>query len=227
MKTLLTIVLLPLAILCGCAATGSPAAARVPPLVERDVVGTWVLTDERNNAYNVRLAAGGRMTSTWSYGPDGAKGVRGEWTIEDGEVRIAFEDGWRDILRRVPDGIEKRSWGPGTDPAGIPSAFGQALRLDEPIVEFVGVWQVTSALPGNPVFHVALQSNRLAFKTIDEIRLGTCFYSVQERCVRVHWANGFADRIRRDRDAYVLETWLPGSDRLGPPDRTSLAVRCD
>lgn len=226
MKRLLPIVLVPLAILLGCAA-GGKAAPRFPPLAERDAVGTWALTDERNNTYNVRLAPGGRMTSTWSYGPDGAKGVRGEWSLKDGQVRIAFDDGWRDVLRRGPYGIEKVSWAPGNDPDGPPSAFGQALRLDEPIVEFLGTWQVTSALPGNPVFHVSLQSNRLAFKTIDEIRLGTCFYSIQERCVRIHWANGFADRIRRDRDAYVLETWMPGSDRLGPPDRTSPAVRCE
>lgn len=226
MRAILAVFLIPLAFIVGCTATGK-AGSRLPALVEREVIGTWALTDERNNTYNVRLDPGGRMSSTWAYGPEGAKGLRGEWAIGDGEVRISFSDGWRDVLRRGSYGIEKVSWAPGTDLAGPPTAFGQALRLDEPIVEFIGVWQVTSALPGNAVFHVSLQSNRLAFKTIDEIRLGTCFYSIPERCVRIHWANGFTDRIRRDRDAYVLETWKPGSDRLGPPDRTSLAVRCE
>lgn len=224
-------ILVPLLLLVGCAASPQTSpetwSRRFPPLLDRDAIGTWVLTDERNNTYNVRLEPGGRMISTWAYGPDGARGVRGEWTLAGGQVHVTFDDGWRDVLRRGPYGVEKVSWAPGVDLAATPNAFGQAMKLDEPIVEYVGVWQVTSALPGNPVFHIALQSNRLAFKTIDEIRLGTCFHSAPEKCVRIQWANGFSDRIRRDRDAYVLETWLPGSDRTGPPDRTSPAVRCE
>jgi hypothetical protein len=218
-------VLLLLAI--GCATSSAAVARRFPPLTERELLGTWALPDERNNTFNLRLMPGGRASSTFAYGPDGAKGVRAGWEIRDGQAIVTYEDGWREILRRGPYGIEKVSWTATADPDGPPTAFGSALKLDEPIVEFIGVWQVTSALPGNPIFHIALQSNRLAFKNIDEIRLGSCFYSIPERCVRIYWANGYADRIRRDRDAYVLETWLPGSDRMGPPDRTSPAVRTD
>jgi hypothetical protein len=37
----------------------------------------------------------------------------GTWTFVDGEARIAWEDGWHDVLAKVENRYEKRAYEPG------------------------------------------------------------------------------------------------------------------
>ncbi len=39
----------------------------------------------------------------------------GHWKIVDGEARVVWSDGWRDIIRKEGDRYRKIAFGPGSD----------------------------------------------------------------------------------------------------------------
>jgi hypothetical protein len=58
----------------------------------------------------------------------------GTWTIVDGEARITWDDGWRDVIRRAGTGHEKVAHEPGTTFSDASTNVAHAVRVDaEPI----------------------------------------------------------------------------------------------
>jgi len=58
----------------------------------------------------------------------------GKWTIVDGEARITWDDGWRDVIRRAGTGHEKVAHEPGTNFSDASTNVADAVRADaEPI----------------------------------------------------------------------------------------------
>ncbi len=47
--------------------------------------------------------------------------AHGTWTVVDGEARITWDDGWRDVIRKVGTTHEKRAYEPGRSLADEPS----------------------------------------------------------------------------------------------------------
>lgn len=216
----------------GCASRGatagrSPEAApkaaperAVGALVASEAVGVWALTDQRNSTFNVRLAADGVAISTWSGGPSGAIGERGRWVLTDGHVVIDWNTGWRDTLAVGLFGIEQWSWGPGDRLDAPPRSLGRAVPIRDDMAPFVGVWQMRGVLPGDPAtIYVAIQSDGMVFKSIGDQRYGC--WTVEGGVARITWANGWFDRLRKDREGYLVETWTPAANRDAAPSATN------
>jgi hypothetical protein len=81
--------------------------------------------------------AGGYFFITLKADGDATKSVgsrHGKWTIVDGEARITWDDGWRDVIRRAGTGHEKVAHEPGTSFSDASTNVADAVRADaEPI----------------------------------------------------------------------------------------------
>jgi hypothetical protein len=55
----------------------------------------------------------------------------GTWEYANGEARIAWSDGWRDILRCVPEGVMKFAYRPGEESDLRPTNTSIAQKTDE------------------------------------------------------------------------------------------------
>ena len=134
------------ALATGCASNSSTIGSR--PLLAIDpaaVEGTWALTDERNQTFNVILREDGSATSTWSRGMDGAKGEQGGWSIREGVLYVRWTDGWLDTIRVGRYGFEKFSYEPSDREGDTPSSFGQAVKITDDSEKWVGVWRTSSS----------------------------------------------------------------------------------
>lgn len=52
--------------------------------------------------------------------------THGTWTLVDGEARITWDDGWRDVIRKVGNRHEKRAYEPGRSFDDEPSNVTEA-----------------------------------------------------------------------------------------------------
>ena len=52
--------------------------------------------------------------------------IHGTWTLVDGEARIIWDDGWRDVIRKVGSKHEKRAYEPGRSFDDEPSNVTEA-----------------------------------------------------------------------------------------------------
>ena len=81
--------------------------------------------------------AGGHFLITLKADGQATKSVgssHGTWTVVDGEARITWDDGWRDVIRRTGTGHQKVAHEPGTDFSDPSTNVADAVRADaEPI----------------------------------------------------------------------------------------------
>jgi hypothetical protein len=63
-------------------------------------------------------------------GPQIDRPPRGTWTYVDGEARIAWDDGWHDIIRKVGATHEKRAFEPGKSFDDTPSNITAAKNTE-------------------------------------------------------------------------------------------------
>jgi hypothetical protein len=91
-------------------------------------LGKWkVGIGEGGGHFFITLKADGEATKTVSSG-------HGTWTVVDGEARITWDDGWRDVIRRAGTGHEKVAHEPGTTFSDPATNVADATRVDaEPI----------------------------------------------------------------------------------------------
>jgi hypothetical protein len=54
----------------------------------------------------------------------------GMWTVMNGEVRIAWDDGWHDFIRKVNGKYEKAAYSPGSSLSGAPSNVAEAVYIE-------------------------------------------------------------------------------------------------
>ncbi len=54
----------------------------------------------------------------------------GTWTLVDGEARVTWDDGWRDVIRKVGTTHEKRAYEPGKSLSDEPSNVTAARNTD-------------------------------------------------------------------------------------------------
>lgn len=206
----------------GCAS--NPASIGSKPLLAIDpaaVEGTWALTDERNQTFNVILREDGSATSTWSRGMDGAKGEQGGWSIRDGVLHVRWTDGWLDTIRAGRFGFEKFSYEPSDRDSDTPSSFGQAVKINDDSAKWVGVWRTQSVGAGtkDEDLFVCLSSDGAAVKSIDAINSGC--WQQQPMGLAIYWSDGWFTLLTQDGDTVTGKSWAPGADRSGAPTGTS------
>lgn len=177
-------------------------------------VGTWALTDEQNDLFNVTLFPDSSARSNWTKGSRGAEGEGGRWTLYGQGVRIDYDDGWIDVVRVGPRGFEQVSYSPETPIAGPWTNGGKAVRVEGELAEYVGVYRVIAAENEEP-FAIALQSDGQAFKTIDDEKRG--LWRVRDGLAEIEWINGWVDEIKRLDDGFEQRTWKPGQARSESP----------
>ena len=56
--------------------------------------------------------------------------AHGTWIANRGEAVISWDDGWRDVIRRVGDGYEKAAFAPGRSFEDRPANVTQAVNTD-------------------------------------------------------------------------------------------------
>jgi hypothetical protein len=106
----------------------NPAATRSLPLGLNHFVGKWEFgTGMGNQTFFVTLDRDGRAHKTIG-------SPRGTWTVVDGEARITWDDGWRDVIRKVGNKHQKFAYESGKSLTDDPSNVADAKTLNsEPI----------------------------------------------------------------------------------------------
>ena len=56
--------------------------------------------------------------------------THGTWVVVDGEARIAWDDGWHDVIRKVGSKHEKFAYEPGKSLDDEPSNVTNAVNLE-------------------------------------------------------------------------------------------------
>jgi hypothetical protein len=206
----------------GCATaakSGVNASLDQASLTSIDAVGSWTLTDDENTTFDVVLAESGVASSNWSKGPTGAQGEIGTWSLRDDCIVAEYEDGWCDTIFRNEQGkMSKRSYAPGVARTGAPSNTGQAVRTPAAYASWVGVYETPMAQSRvGRQFYVAIQSSHVAWKTADEVRVGSWW--IEGGWLRVRWADGWFDEFRPLAGKIEVRSWKPGSplDGKGNP----------
>jgi hypothetical protein len=94
---------------------------------ENHFLGKWKCGDGAGGSFIITLRRDG--VARKSIGA-----VSGTWTVVDGEARIKWDDGWKDILRRAGGKHEKIAFSPGKSFSDEPSNVTTARIEDaEPI----------------------------------------------------------------------------------------------
>jgi hypothetical protein len=88
-------------------------------------VGKWKVGDGAGGTFLITLRRDGTATKTLG-------SSHGTWTVVNGEARITWDDGWRDVIRRNGNGFQKAAYAPGKSLSGDPSNVAEA-EPTEPI----------------------------------------------------------------------------------------------
>ncbi len=185
-------------------------------------LGTWALTDEQNDLFNITLFEGGAARSNWVKGSRGAEGESGRWSLFGNGVRIDYDDGWIDVVRLGAQGFEQASYSPETSISGPWTNGGKAVRVEGDLAEFTGVFRLVNVDDGKP-FAVSLQSNGQAFKTINDEKRG--LWRIRDGAAEIEWLNGWVDVIRRVEGGFEKLAWHPGQPRSEVPAASRDVVR--
>lgn len=88
-------------------------------------VGKWKVGNGLGGTFVITLLRDGNASRSMDSG-------HGTWTVENGEARIAWNDGWRDIIRRRGNKFQKAAYAPGRSLSEEPSNVTEA-EPTEPI----------------------------------------------------------------------------------------------
>jgi hypothetical protein len=99
--------------------TPPTAAASLAIPSRSHFIGKWEVGEGNGENFFITLEANG----------DARKSIgstHGTWTIVDGDARISWDDGWRDIIRKVGTKHQKLAYGPGKSFSDEPSNIAGA-----------------------------------------------------------------------------------------------------
>lgn len=190
-------------------ATASPA-----PAVVADFSGTWALTDEQGQGFEILVFPNGQAVSTWTKGANGARGERGFWRIEGGRLVAVFSDGWSDVISPRDGGFFHQGFEAGTPLDGTPKNSCVARRLDAE--GSVGVWRLNKE-PDGSYLYVTLQASGRAVSTIGGGTEG--IWSKTDEGTLCKWPDGWNDLIYSGAGGYQKRSWVgPAEQNTTPPD---------
>lgn len=197
-------------LLAACTAPHTDRIGATDPLARArasDAVGTWALSDNLNNAFNLVLTPGGSAFSTWSRADPSKPGETGSWRIEGGRIVVDLGSGWRDEIIPAADSFAAKpaddpeapfvasndyvqeSWAPGADRSGRPSNGGRAVKLQGPWVNWVGLWTEAGSARTWSV-----QSDNLVFGGAGNPAMG--IWHIHAESVIVQWADSRRSELR-------------------------------
>jgi hypothetical protein len=183
-------------------------------------VGTWTVTDDQGEAFDISVFPNGQAVSNWTKGPAGARGERGFWRMEDNRLVAFFQDGWTDVISGANGEFEHRGFEPGAALDGVPKNQCVAKKLEGG--GFAGVWCLNKEPDGSNLY-VALQSSGRAFSTIGGGTEGT--WEATKDGALCKWPDGWNDLIFASQDGFQKRSWVgPAGQETSPPD-ISPAVR--
>ncbi len=220
--------------LAACAGSRTDRVSVIDPLASvrpADAAGTWALSDNLNNGFNVVLSPGGSAFSTWGRANPAKPGETGSWRIEGGRIIIDFTSGWRDEIIPAADAFSAKnaddpeapfiesddfvqeSWAPGADRAAAPSNGGRAVKLKGAWINWVGLW----AEAGSSRMW-AFQSDNLVFGGEGNPAMG--LWHVHADRVTVQWADARRSDLRVKSDHVEVTTVkADGTTTVGRLDR--------
>jgi len=225
--------LLAVVFLAGCPstpppATGQPTSESQPSASPgqtanpTDFHGTWSTIDDKGDPFDVVIFPNGQAVTTWTKGPQGARGERGYWRIDGPSVMAFYEDGWTDIIQPRTGGFQHKGFAPGTPLSGKPGNTAAATREQGPVVEFVGVWRLNKEPDGNYLY-IALLANGRAASTINGGTEGT--WELKDNSAVCRWPDGWVDVIERGAGGYVKHSWVGSSPSESASADLAPAVR--
>ena len=97
------------------------SASKTFPLGRNHFLGKWKVGDGAGSDFFITLEADGQARKTI-----GAS--RGTWTVVEGDARIAWDDGWHDVIRKVGSKHEKMAFEPGKSFSDEPNNVTDAVN---------------------------------------------------------------------------------------------------
>ena len=88
-------------------------------------LGKWTVGEGRgmNSDFTINLKRNGAAEKSLG-------STHGTWIVVDGEAHISWDDGWKDVIRRVGERYEKVAHAPGTSFSGTSDNITDARRED-------------------------------------------------------------------------------------------------
>ncbi len=86
-------------------------------------MGRWKVGDGAGGTFEITLGPGGKAHKTLGK-------ADGSWTVVNGEARITWNDGWRDIIRRSGRKYQKVAFQPGASLDDSPNNVADAEYLE-------------------------------------------------------------------------------------------------
>lgn len=109
------------------ASVASSGMERLDPGV---FAGFWEFPEPAGDTFVMIIKRGGDVSGFWS-GAGTGRIVRGEWIIEDDELRTRWDSGHRDVLTVAGENsLQRRAYEPGADLDGAPSHTTRGTRID-------------------------------------------------------------------------------------------------
>ena len=85
---------------------------KAEPESTNEFIGSWDIgRPESGGKPKFVMTLNADLSATKSHVPN----ATGQWKIVDGEARVVWSDGWRDIIRKEGDRFRKIAFGPGSD----------------------------------------------------------------------------------------------------------------
>lgn len=188
--------------------------------------GTWIVTDEANNTFNIILRDDGTAISSWSRGVAGAYGDRGRWRYAHEGIIVMYESGWMTLLAELQNGfLIKQSYRAGRLINQVPSDFSMLIPLVGAARRYVGIFRCTASDTKEP-YYMALISSGLAIKTLGKEYAGT--WHLADGKAVIQWSNGWTDVLDYNGGVYQQSAFSPGMDiEKSKPVTTIVAETAD
>jgi len=94
-------------------------AAAVSSVGSGRFLGSWKVGDGAGGTFEITLKPDGKAHKTHGDG-------EGSWTVVNGEARITWHDGWKDLIRKSGGKYQKLAFKPGTSFDDPPSNVAEA-----------------------------------------------------------------------------------------------------
>ena len=225
------------ALLLGAALMG----AGFPEPDAKQMLGTWVLTDNDNVPFNLILRPdGSSLTVTGKRHPDVGTPQRmtrnqlletGNWKAWGNGIRSTYADGWTDTIQIGPAGAVQWSWKPGSSLNAGPSNHGKAVRLKSPVMDWVGAYKLEPTQPDKPAYLAVLTSSGMAFNNIDQVADGS-WSLTGNGSVLIKWTSGWrslikptANGIPGPEESFAVQHWRPGVPTSQPASANRSGIR--
>lgn len=197
-------------------ATASPAPSPAAKVDHGPVEGTWAVTDEQGDLFDIVLFPNGQAVTDWTKGPDKAKGQHGKWVKKETGAVITYNSLDSDVIEKTAEGYQmKRLSGRTTVNLNMAKPLAMT-RVEGPMAKYVGIWKMNQE-PDGSYLMMALQSSGRAVSTVNGGTVGT--WAVKGKGVLCTWPDNWFDMIEREGKTWQRRSWV-GAEANGEADKS-------